>query len=911
MPRPVPRNEHQSQRGTRTTSSSPAVRSRRARRSRSPGKRGRTSPSKRRQRSRPRGTYPSPRRRANHAQVFDATRMPPTAFSGVPSYSTVSEELPHNERNTAASLRNLPGDDQSQDVLMRSSAVVLTVAFVMLLGVACVVIAHRTGGQIASSLPTRVSNYARPPIDKAAPNTVHSKNGPTEIAVKNLDPTPLGGLRNVPRNMHSALGAFLRKTHRPRSLGNGYECTTEGCSKEGERLASQMDSLLNPCDNFYEHICANWAEEHPVPKGGGHVSYRSTLVEFVEKRLDEVVREELRKILSAPLSFNVLSSQGKAILLRNACMSEERLNDRGLRPLKEALASLHLHEWPTVKIEFNVSLIEKVAAALASRLGVFPLVSVSVERDPDDSEKYVIAMDEPSREVIRRNEFFLNEHEMLEYESVVRKAFDKLSNPALSDLLGSAVLGLEDEVAQATLPKTPQEEKVRRHIKMQVNELPYCSKLRWVRFLNKTFEKIRPVTHREVVLVKNLPFLKKLVEVLEGRQRRTIINYLGFKAYTVFSLLLPPRSDGDITKYYGRILTGRHQNVPRWRLCLRMAEDAMPFAFLSMYHDMFVKDHNVLNLRSSISRMKDFLGSSVENITWLSGRDVPKALEKVKQLDFVDFFPGWVLSEEERNVFYETVQYVPVGNVLLSLVNARATHVGHRFRQLVHSLKRTSWFGSVFDIHATYDPLNNTIYVPMAMFVEPMGFDSTDTPLYVPRTLVDVANILMSIVSGYGSLFSTQDKAHEWWTTATKESYKNYSSCLATQYNKSLSMSLAGALYRDFTVEPNVRDNAALPFLYEMYKASLKDHGIRGHSLLANVPNATTEQLFFVVYATRFCENANEGYVEMHLKNVPLALPSDRVNIPLWNSFQFTDAYHCRKGSNMNPFKKCKFWKFQ
>ncbi|KAK8758639.1 hypothetical protein V5799_003729 [Amblyomma americanum] len=152
-----------------------------------------------------------------------------------------------------------------------------------------------------------------------------------------------------------------------------------------------------------------------------------------------------------PLAFNFLSSHVKAILMRNACMEVERLEDRGLGPLREVLQSLHLAEWPTVKIDFNESLIERVAGALGSRLGVFPLSSVDVDRDPDNPAQFVITLDEPSREVFRRGYFLHSERELLEYEAVTRKAFDKLSNPALSDLLGSAVLGLEDEISQVWL----------------------------------------------------------------------------------------------------------------------------------------------------------------------------------------------------------------------------------------------------------------------------------------------------------------------------------------------------------------------------------------------------------------------------------------------------------------------------
>nr|XP_037272433.1 uncharacterized protein LOC119164358 [Rhipicephalus microplus]XP_037272465.1 uncharacterized protein LOC119164385 [Rhipicephalus microplus] len=42
---------------------------------------------------------------------------------------------------------------------------------------------------------------------------------------------------------------------------------------------------------------------------------------------------------------------------------------------------------------------------------------------------------------------------------------------------------------------------------------------------------------------------------------------------------------------------------------------------------------------------------SLENVAWPNSKDAPMALDKLKHLDFVEFFSAWVMSEEERSVF--------------------------------------------------------------------------------------------------------------------------------------------------------------------------------------------------------------------------------------------------------------------
>ncbi|XP_064460411.1 neprilysin-1-like [Ornithodoros turicata] len=883
---------------------------------RSPRRSPKPLPSRRLRSRQPSPASPVPRARTVPEripeQVFYNSRaiyVPSTMFQRLPREGTRERQDAVN----AARQDNPLFGDHRRGLLRKSSALILAVALLLLLGVACVIVVHRAAGRgYAPKLQTGLSE--EPFTEESGRHFEKYKDAPSRVpGLVNRDidveAPRSGSLRKSPTR--GIIAAFAHNRTRERPPRNQYECTTNSCSKEGERLASLIDPLLNPCENFYEYVCANWVEEHPIPKGGEYVSYQSHLVEYIEKRLDDSVRKLLNKVLSTPMAFNVLSSQVKAVLLRNACMEEDRLNDRGLQPLKEVLELLHLPVWPAANVDINASQIENVAGALGYRLGLFPLVSVGVDRDPEKPNKFMITLDDPSRELIRKNEFFSTERELLTYENLVRKSFDKLDNTALSDMLGSAALGLEDEISQALLPFVTAEEKVRRYRKLPISDLPRCGKFRWLLFLNSTFQKVRPVYREEVVLVKNIAYLEKLVSILEGRQRRTIINFLGFKAVLMFSLLSPPSTEGDLANLYGRVLTGLLQDLPRWRVCLRMAEDAMPFAFLAMYNDAFSREHNVRQLRSILDSLKDLLGSSIEDIEWMTSRDASKALDKLKRLDLALFLPNWITSEEKRNVFYESVQDIPVGNLLRSFMNARSTHVTHRFQRLLYSSDQVGWLGSVFDVSPTYDPLNNTVYVPMGVFAEPMGFESVETPLHIPRVLRSMAYELLSVVTGYGSSFNNHNAILNWWSPPTRDGYNNHTDCLAEQYKIAIGADHSGKRYSGLVAEANVRDNAVMPFLLHMYQRVLKERGVKGNFVLGNLPNTTAYQLFFDSYATSFCANTNEAYARKHLAASSEALAVHRVNLPMCNSDDFGSAFRCLKGSVMNPTKKCKFWRFQ
>ncbi|XP_049271109.1 uncharacterized protein LOC125758210 [Rhipicephalus sanguineus] len=225
-----------------------------------------------------------------------APHVQPPVFQRVPVYgpprsSSEGVTVTHETTVSNASTHNLAHQTGLQKVMLKSSVVVLSVAFVALLGVACVIIANRT-----SSLSKFMQKNATMLVH---PTSAHPARVPgsgmtqrTTEAIETIAETSQGvpiAVVNQPhaQKSHGVLGAaYFNNSILPRGFSRDYVCTTDSCIKEGERLAGLVDPVLSPCDNFYEYTCATWAEEHPVPRGAQKVSYQSSIIDYVEKKLD-------------------------------------------------------------------------------------------------------------------------------------------------------------------------------------------------------------------------------------------------------------------------------------------------------------------------------------------------------------------------------------------------------------------------------------------------------------------------------------------------------------------------------------------------------------------------------------------------------------------------------------------------
>src|SRR5690606_21588365 len=130
--------------------------------------------------------------------------------------------------------------------------------------------------------------------------------------------------------------------------------------------------------------------------------------------------------------------------------------------------------------------------------------------------------------------------------------------------------------------------------------------------------------------------------------------------------------------------SGYAQDVPRWKQCLRATDSVMPFAFLSLYHESFAKRQDISVLRSSLSLLRHQMFVTVEDTKIFSSIDTPMIRDRLKKTTWIELYPGWLMSEEEQNVFYEAVRDIPTGNVLRAVLKAREAHMTDQFMQLLH-----------------------------------------------------------------------------------------------------------------------------------------------------------------------------------------------------------------------------------
>ncbi|XP_031766921.2 endothelin-converting enzyme 2-like [Galleria mellonella] len=178
------------------------------------------------------------------------------------------------------------------------------------------------------------------------------------------------------------------KFHKPIRL-----CKSKECLRSAANLALSMDKNANPCDDFYQFVCGNWAQDHPRPD-----AYRSyDWFRDKQSKVYALVRDFLAKNISdQPLPVQ------QAKDLYTACMDTEKLDKLRLKPVLKILDTLDLPHYPTYinltedfdYSTYNFNWLDTVIK-IKTQLGMDVLIGFDIFTDPKNSSIYRLVMGSP------------------------------------------------------------------------------------------------------------------------------------------------------------------------------------------------------------------------------------------------------------------------------------------------------------------------------------------------------------------------------------------------------------------------------------------------------------------------------------------------------------------------------------
>jgi endothelin-converting enzyme/putative endopeptidase len=659
---------------------------------------------------------------------------------------------------------------------------------------------------------------------------------------------------------------------------------------------SQVDPSIDPCVDWYAHVCSRWQAANPIPASEAFWGPASNLRVWNET----VLRNALEKASHAETQRS--PNEQKIGDYWATCMDEPAIEAAGVSPIAPDLARIE-------KLRSKRAIAGEVARLHASVPGAVgglntydnhtpaPLFGFGPLQDYHDATQVVANLDQggmglPSRDFYLSDDAKMKDRreKYLQHVVTMFRLAGASEKKARTD--AAAVMRIETALARVAM------DVVKRRDPANVNNVRSVAQIQsaapsfdWKAYLAAVHS-----PSPKHVIVSTPEFLPGMDRTLRKEPLDAWKAYLRW--WTLHGnarYLSKAFVDADF-EFYGRVLRGSKELLPRWRRCVNSADRDLGEAVGPAYVEVAFPPASKARAQELVKAVEASMGRSIEQNDWMGAATKAQALEKLKAIEDKIGYPSR----------WRDYSALTIGRTGLPQ-NVHATAAFELNRQLSkidQPVDRTEWTMTPPTVDAYYDPQLNTINFP-AGILQPPFFD----PRIGEANFGGIGMVIgHEIVHGFddqGRKFDAKGNLRDWWTPEDAKRYEERARCISDQYTQEipdLGVKQNGLL----TLGEDTADNGGMRIAYSAMEATVTAHG--GSVDQKGPDGYTPAQRFFLAHAFGWCTSVRPEIARTLVATNPHSLPRFRVNNVVGNMPEFAHAFGCKKGQPMARENACRIW---
>jgi len=638
-----------------------------------------------------------------------------------------------------------------------------------------------------------------------------------------------------------------------------------------------MNTSVNPGDNFYEYVNGGWLEKIEIPSDRSRYGSFSILRDKSEKRVRGIIE-------AAAKSENPSADEKRIGDFYNAYLNTDRIEQMGLKPIQKDLDRIR-----AAKTHEDI-----LKLMTDTRLNLDAPVSPFVYIDFKQNDQYIVYISQSGLSLPNRDYYF----DESERGQKILAGYESLAATMLSEAgvdkpsaRAEAVLAFETRLAEGHWSRVEQRDRDKIYNKMSLAELTKNAPgVDWAMMLDEV-----GLGGQTTLVVREKSAIENAAKVFSDTPVDVLKDYLTVSLLGGHAALLPSRIDEAQFEFFGKTLREQKEQRPRWKRGVSSVNGTLGEVVGKVYVAEHFPPDSKAQMNTLIENLRSAFKDGIDGLDWMADETKEQAQYKLRKFNPKIGYP-------DRWETYEGLQ-VARDDLIGTVQSARVWEWEDSIGQLGQPIDRDEWGMTPQTVNAYYNSALNEIVFPAAILDAPF-FDPNADPA------VNYGGIGAVIGHEMGHGFDDQGRKsdgdgvqRDWWTEADANSYKARAKALADQYSEF--EPLPGEnLDGNLGLGENIGDLTGVTMAYDAYKRSLngKEAPV--------IDGFTGDQRFFMAWAQVWAIKWTDAALSAQIKNGPHSPGEFRANGILRNFGPWYDAFDVTPDNAMYipPEKRVKIW---
>ena len=647
-------------------------------------------------------------------------------------------------------------------------------------------------------------------------------------------------------------------------------CTSPGkkdINTEGNYPAfdvQNMDTTINPGDDFYDYVNGTWIKDHPIPADKNSVSAFDELMDRNRREIKEIIDEAASDKNAEPGSITQ-----KIGTFYNSGMDSLSIEKEGINPVKYLFDKID-----SIK---DIAEMMQVAAYFQS-FQAGPFFHLYSGQDSKNSASVIAFCSQGGLGLPDRDYYFNDDGPTKkirqEYMTHLTNMFELLNDtPEEAANNAKTVMKIETGLAKASFTRVENQDPHKTYNKLTLEELgKLAPDIDWKAYLVTTgYPGITGINVRQPSFIAELNNMMKTVPADDWKT---------FLRCHLIGSLAPYLSKDFVEEnfdFYSRKLSGQEQMRPRWKRILDETSGDLGECIGQLYVKKYFPPEAKQKITELVMNLKRSLKQRIENLTWMGPETKKEALAKLDKMGVKVGYPDkW---RDYSGLEIKSQPYV------LNILNSGNFEFRYSMDKIGKPVDTTEWGMTPQTVNAYYSPNKNEIVFPAGILQPPFFNVNADDAVNYGAIGMVIGHEMTHGFDNMGRQFDKDGNLRDWWTKEDSKAFEEHTKMLVDQYNKYEVLD-STFVNGQLTLGENIADFGGLTIALNAYELSLQ-----GKEQPAPIDGFTNYQRFFLAYAQIWRMNMRDNELRRRIKTDPHSPAKIRINGVVYNMPEFYSAF--------------------